>query len=120
MAFTAITVTPIDRAGTARTDTLGVAADGVNGNAIANAGKAYLWINNGDAAPHTLTIQFNATAAMVDGQTAPNRTLVMPAGSTFVVGPFDPAKYNDTLGNVNFTYSAATSVKVAAFSQGAI
>lgn len=112
-----LVVTPIDRIGTARLDTLAGAAAG-GGDVLPNPlGQSYLYIKNGDGSSHVLTLVYNASATF-DGVAVPNHTFTLAAGGLYILGPFDPQKYNDANGNVPFTYSAVTSVVVAGFSQG--
>lgn len=80
------------------------------GDQFANSGQEQFFIKNGDASPHTVTF---ATPLTVDGQAVADRTVTVPAGHSMLIGPFRPAYYNDTNGNVQVSYSAVTSVTVA-------
>jgi hypothetical protein len=96
--------------------TSAVAASG-GGDKFANTGAELFFIKNGGGAPITLTLTFGP-GAVVDGQTPSNRTVSVPAGDSMVVGPFSTTIYNDSQGFMNFSYSAVTSVTVAAFKPG--
>lgn len=94
-------------------DTLAAAA--VGGDALTlNTGKQYLHVNNGGGAPITVTIAFNSSA-IIDGQTATNKTVSITNGTSKLIGPFPPSLYNDALSKVQITYSAVTTVTVGAF-----
>lgn len=95
---------------------LAVAADGASGDSWVNTGAQMVAVINGSASPITVTLPYVAT---FDGQTPPNKTLSVPANHTAIVGPFNPAYYNQTSNQqAKITYSAVTSVSVCVFQMG--
>lgn len=90
------------------------AAD-VAGDSFLNDGQTVLAINNQDVGSVTVTIAFQVT---LDGVTATNRTVTVPAGETVIVGAFPPSIYNDTNGKVQVTYSGVTSLFVVPLKVG--
>lgn len=86
----------------------GAAASG-GGDTFANTGREFLAVKNADASAKTVTIDYVPTA---DGQTVPDKTVIIPAGQTYLIGPFPPSLYNNASGQVSVTYSAVTSVTV--------
>lgn len=98
-----LSVQEIDRDGL--NPTLSAAAGG--GDSWANTGKEFIYINNGDASPVTLTI---VTQQTVDGQAVADRTVTIPAGEFRLVGPFPVGTYNDGNNLCQLTYSGVTSL----------
>lgn len=87
----------------------GAAAD-VAGDSFANTGVEYLVVENASAGPVTATF---AVQAQIDGlPVSAGKQVVVPAGATFIIGPFPKQFYNDGNGRVNVTYSAVTTVSV--------
>lgn len=86
----------------------GAAAAG-GGDSFANTGRELLVVKNADASSKTVTVDYVPTQ---DGQAVTDKAIAIPAGQTFVIGPFPPSLYNDAAGRVNITYSAVTSVTV--------
>lgn len=72
---------------------------------------AALLVKNDSAAAVTVTIAVPGTTKY--GQPLPDVTATVAASTTRVIGPF-PLDLRDTDGSVHVTYSAATSVSVAA------
>lgn len=91
-------------------DLAGVAA-AAGGDTFPNTGREVLIIKNGGGAPITLTV---ATPATVDGLAVADLTATIGAGATRMIGPFPPSVYSASDGSVALTYSAVTSVTVAA------
>ncbi|HEY0882253.1 MAG TPA: hypothetical protein VGD87_12010, partial [Archangium sp.] len=90
----------------------GVAANG-GGDSFPNYGQEVVVIKNGGGSSITLTV---TTPATVDGLAVADRTAVIAAGETRMVGPFPPGWYNDNQqpgGSVALGYSGVTSVTVA-------
>lgn len=80
-------------------------------NIGANAGRTVLLVKNGDASGKTVTINSQVPCNQgFDHDVA----VTVAAGATETIGPFDPARWNDSSGLVQVTYSAVTSVTVAA------
>lgn len=111
MPRTAITRKSLTRAG-AELDLTG-AVDSVNGNVFPTDGTELLFIKNGDASPHTCTIPVGA-AAQPDGLTVTGRVITVPAGKTYVAGPFGSA-YRQADGTIYLNWDAATSMGVAVY-----
>lgn len=103
------TVQTIGRAGL-NLETVAVAADVGLTEKWAGTGAEFLYVNNGQASPITVTITIEQT---VDGQTVAARTVSVPASHHMLIGPFPTGVYNDTSGNVNISWSSATSVTLA-------
>lgn len=111
---TLLTTNLTDRAGTlADLDTAAVAAD-ATGNYFVNDGVTMLFVTNQSGAPITVT-EVVPTNITVDGQPVTSRTVSVPAGKRFILGPYPQTYYNDAQGNMNFTFSGVTSLKVLAF-----
>jgi len=87
------------------------AADQANGQQFQNTGRELLHVKNTNGATRTLTVD---TPGSVDGQAIANPTFVIPAttGDKFI-GPFPPAVYNQSDGNVYLDWSADTNVTIA-------
>jgi hypothetical protein len=106
------TVTPITRAGIVLTSLL--AAADVAGETFPTDGRQAVVVRNGGGSPITVTLNIIPT---VDGQPVTDRTVVVAAGDTTVIGPFPPSAYrNPTSGLAQITYSSVTSVDVAVVS----
>lgn len=89
----------------------GLTAAAGGGDKFTNDGQTYFVIKNGDASPHTVSF---AIQLAVDGVTPTFTPVNLLAGETRLLGPFPSGIYNDANGQVNVTYSAVTSVTVAA------
>lgn len=93
-----------------------VAANG-GGDEFANDGATLLLVNNQDASAKTVTITAQTTTD-VDAQlgklTKSNRIVNVPAGEIRVIGPLPSKAFNDVNGRAQVSYSAVTSVTVAA------
>lgn len=77
-----------------------------------NNGSAFLHVNNVIASPCTVTIDVPAT---VDGLTVADRTVIVPASELEVIGPFPPSQYNDSNGQVKFTFDQAAEIVAVHF-----
>ena len=92
-----------------------VAAD-VAGDTWLNTGAQMAAITNGDVSSKTVTLVYAAT---FDGASPTNKTIAIPAGHTAIVGPFNPALYNNaTTQKASITYSAVTNVTICVFQPG--
>lgn len=92
--------------------TFAAAAGG--GDQFSNNGKTYYEVKNGGGAPVTVTF---ARQKSCDQGTVHSTTVSVPATTgDRICGPFDTGLYNDANGMVQVTYSAVTSVTVAAVS----
>lgn len=102
-----LTVQTITRAGLEET----LAAAAAGGDSFPNDGRVFLYARNGDVSDKTVTI---ATQKTVDGKAVADDAIVVTAAEERMIGPFPPGLYNDSNGRVQVTYSAETSVTVAA------
>lgn len=95
--LTGATVTPVAAAG--------------GGDTMAGGQAVFLYCNNGSGAPITVTL---ATPETVEGSLAVADRPVTVTNATFRIIPV-PSRYNDpTTGLASITYSAVTTVTVAA------
>lgn len=86
-------------------------AAGAAGDAFQNDGEVYLHVKNGSAAPVTVT----ATATRNCSHGFPHNAVVSVAASGEAqIGPFPVDRFNNNNGKVSVTYSAVTTVTVAA------
>lgn len=86
------------------------AAASVGGDTVPVSPRGLLLVTNGDASSKTVTVVVPGTKY---GQPLADIPIVVAAGTTAVVGPF-PADLDNGNGLVDVTYSAVTSVTVAA------
>jgi hypothetical protein len=103
-----LTVTSIVEAGVAPTLTAAAAL----GDDFVWAENVFVYIINGDASSHTVTIASNATAS--PGLAVTDLAVAVPAGESRLIGPIDSA-YKASDGKVSMTYDAVTSVTVKPF-----
>ena len=78
-----------------------------------NTGNTFLHVKNTDASSMTVTITSTATHSGLDVED-PQITVAATTGEQ-MIGPFPPGVYNNASGQVSISYSAVTSVTVAAF-----
>lgn len=93
--------------------TLAAAAGG--GDDFANDGRTWFRCKNDGGSPITLTV--NSITACDQGSDHDLVISVTNAQERWV-GPFTGSRFNDTNGRVGVTYSAVTSVTVAAVKMG--
>jgi hypothetical protein len=106
----ATTRTPqvISRTGLAEAFT---AADNTNGETCQNDGLLFLHVKNTGGGACTVSV---AIPNLVDGQTVPSKTVVVPATTgDRMIGPFPTGQYNDSSGNIGVGYSTGTGVTAA-------
>lgn len=87
-----------------------VAAAG-GGDDFANDGRTMLYVVNGDASPHTVTIDSKVTCNFGSDHDV---AVTVPAGESRWIGPFAPSRFNGADGLVDVSYDGVTSVTVAA------
>ena len=114
MARTELTATPITAIGIDLTDAYEAAH--TDGNKFVNHGHELIALANGSGVTRTLTVQ--TPAQTDDGLDIEERTVAVLAGTTALVGPFDPAVYNRRKGAVDagsiyIDLDIITSVQVA-------
>lgn len=99
MPRTAYTPVPTSRTPATPANDLGaaVAVDVANGNSVVNSGRTVLIVKNTNAGStaRSVTVTFNGNT--VDGQLPTARVTPVPAGKTWVFGPYDPANYGTSL-----------------------
>lgn len=113
MAFTSFPVTTVGR--NASGAVTYSAVDAANGNTLVNDGKTSLWIKNGSGVSITATV---VSVPDSNGRTG-DLVITIVAGAEFAVGCLDPALFNQRsgdVGQVHVTFSAGTSVTMAAVS----
>lgn len=79
--------------------------------------RTFFYINNGAGSDMTVTFNAQPTALGVPGYgelAISDRAVVVTAGEARMIGPFPAAKFNNSSGAVEVSYSSATSVTVAA------
>lgn len=87
-------------------------AAAAGGDEFANTGDTFFQIKNAGS-EITLTVE---TPAKIEGIDIAEITVTIPATTgDKMIGPFDPAIFNQSTGRVAVTYSAVTSVTVGAF-----
>ncbi len=88
-----------------------LASAGASGDKFANTrGRTFLYVINGQGDAMVLTLDITST---VDGAAVVDPTISLAAGEARFVGPFDQ-RYEDSAGDINFSYDDETSVTVAA------
>ena len=112
MAYTLVTVTPINRTGSDIT-TLANAATASDGDKFPNNGKTFLIVTNGAGAPITVTVE---TPRTIDDLDVAEYTNSVTNGTTEIFGPFPTDTFNQSDGTVQVTWSSATSITFEAFS----
>lgn len=94
-------------------------AAAAGGDTIVNDdGKTILHVVNGGGASINVTITAQTTNASNNtfgSLTKGNIVVAVPAGQQRFIGPFPKAAFNQTNGQVAISYSAVTSVTVAAY-----
>jgi len=86
-----------------------------NGDEFPNTGNEILLVKNDDDAPHTVSI---ITPRLVDGLAVADRTVVIPAESERLIGPFPQGIYNDDNARTKLTYSDETGMSIAVLRVG--
>uniref|UniRef100_A0A6H1ZEH9 Uncharacterized protein n=1 Tax=viral metagenome TaxID=1070528 RepID=A0A6H1ZEH9_9ZZZZ len=108
MPMTDLTPQTIIRTGLAPT----YGAANVDGHSIPNAGRMFLHVKNGSAVSVTVTVD---TPGQVDGLDVAQLAVAIAAGLERMIGPFPPGVYNQISGKIHVTFSAVTTVTLAAF-----
>jgi len=86
------------------------AAAGGAGDVFVNTGDQLVVFRNAAASPRTVTI---ATPGAPDGLAIDEHDVTVALSSTVIVGPFDPAVFNNASGQVSMTYSTEVNLYVA-------
>ena len=87
------------------------AAAAAGGDAFYNDGATYFHVKNGSGASINVTV--NSITACDQGFDH-DQVVAVGAGAEKIIGPFPSQRWNDTSNNVNVSYSAVTTVTVAA------
>ncbi|MFN8493846.1 MAG: hypothetical protein U0350_39980 [Caldilineaceae bacterium] len=95
--------------------TFAAVAAAAGGDTFVNNGKTLFYVNNGSGASINVTVTPQATPG---GLTIAPVVVTVPAGGAKFIGPFDSAYFNNASGQVAITYSAVTTVTVAAVQAG--
>ncbi|WP_370964696.1 hypothetical protein [Amycolatopsis sp. cg9] len=104
MARTALTPQALTRAGAELVLGAVDAAASPNGKSFPTNGREVVVIKNADSGSHTCMIPVSPAAAP-DGLTVTGRVITVPAGKTFVAGPFGP-EYRQADGSVYLNWTA--------------
>lgn len=105
MADVAVSLQAVVPAGLAETLTGSLSV--ANTYQTPNDGRVFIEVANGGGSPDTVTIITNKT---IGGLAVADRTVLVAAGATKLIGPFPPDIYNDADGLLNWTHSFITSV----------
>ncbi|MFJ4907721.1 hypothetical protein ACIQCR_24600 [Streptomyces sp. NPDC093249] len=111
MAALNLTAVPLT-GGVADLAAAGVAASG-GGDTAPCGPNRFLWVQNGDAAPHTVTV---ATPGTVSGLAVADAALTIAAGKVGLL-PL-PRLFANAAGRAAITYDGVTLVKVAVLELG--
>lgn len=95
MARTNVPVLETDPAGILDPTAVDVALHATDGAMFTNNGDTRVWVNNTGAGAHNITA---VTPRTVEGLAVADRTYVVPAGKTAIIGPFDPNTFNQPSG----------------------
>lgn len=87
------------------------AAAAVGGNAFLNSGREYFHVKNGSAASIDVTVD---SVAPCNQGFDHNVVVAVAASAEKLIGPFPKSRFNDAAEKVQVTYSAVTTVTVAA------
>lgn len=85
------------------------------GDSFNNNGKTMVRVSNGGGAP--ITVTFDDPNSSLAGATAfnPDVGVSVTNGTAKIIGPFLPARFNDSNGRVQLAFSATTSVAWEAY-----
>jgi hypothetical protein len=90
------------------------AAATAGGDKFPNDGKTVLRVKNSDSSPHSVTVNSVENCDQGFDHDEPSSVAVANGGVIREFGPFPMALYNDADGYAHVTYTAVTSVTVAA------
>jgi hypothetical protein len=83
----------------------------VAGDVYLNGSNRFLHVRNGGVAPITVTITAHTACS---AGVLHDLTYTVANGADKILGPFDPARFNNTSGQIEVGYSDNTTVTVAA------
>lgn len=84
-----------------------------NSDSFTNDGSTLLVVKNGSGSGVTVTISATESGPFDDSSV--DETATVAAGETGVIGPFGPARFNNSSGQVDVSYSSTTSIESKAF-----
>lgn len=93
------------------------ASAAVGGDVVANNGKTILQVTNGSGSSITVTVaavNTDLSNPLQGSVTKSNSITSVGAGATKIIGPFPTGVFNNTSGQIAITYSAVTSITIAA------
>ena len=90
-------------------------AAGAGGDTFANSARESLWVKNGSGVSINVTI--NSVLACDQGFDH-DLVIAIAAGAEKIIGPFSTVRFNDVSGILGVTYSAVTTITVAAVKTG--
>ena len=88
-----------------------------SGDTADNSGSTFLHIKNGSESSITVTITAEVTTVentIYGDLTKANASIAVAATGEAFIGPFKPAAFNDSDAEIAITYSAVTSLTIAA------
>lgn len=85
------------------------------GNYFENDGNTLFVVTNGAGAPQTVTI---ASQVQCNQGSTHNIVQAIPAGETWLFAGLTPARFSDSAGDVQVTYSAVVSLTVGFYKLG--
>jgi hypothetical protein len=85
------------------------------GDSFSNNGKTMVRVNNGSGA--SITVTFDDPNSALAGATAfnPDVGVTVVNGQARIIGPFLPARFNDSNGRVQIAWSATASITWEAY-----
>lgn len=89
-------------------------AAAAGGDAFVNDGRTLLYVKNGGASEITVTVNSQQPCNYGFDH---DLQVAIPASGERIIGPFRQDRFNDANGQVVVTYTAVTSVTVAAIAQ---
>lgn len=95
MARTNVTVLETSPNGILNAEAVDTPLHATDGAMFANNGETRLWLKNGGAGVHVITIP---TPRTVDGLAVADKTYSIPAGAYALLGPFPTGTYNQPSG----------------------
>lgn len=104
-----LTVQSISRSGLKPT----MASASGSGDKFPHAANRFIEVDNGSGSSVDVTVASQYSSAP-QGLDSADLTVAVPAGERRLVGPFSERAFADSNGDVNVSYSATTSVTVAA------
>ena len=110
MARVLLTLAQMSHSGT---ELVPVAAEAA-GNAIANTGNQWLYVNNGSGGTIVVTI---LTPLTVEGIAVAEITKSLLAGEDWIFGTFSTRIFNQANGEVHIDYDGVSSLTVQAFTR---